>query len=326
MGRRENIRRAKDVIAANRSDSILTYERHVKEVERISPEFGRIMLLIAGTGPKIMAATLGKALEETSIETIRRDYEGYVQRKKQILVSLGYPEDYCDIIYHCPKCSDTGYVGIDICDCLRRELVLSTLESSGLYDLVKNQTFETFSLDFYQNNDRAFMERNISILRNFADTFKPEKSDSFIFLGATGLGKTHLSSAVAQVIIEKGSYVVYESAIKLFEDYESKKFARSYYSDSEDESEKYADCDLLIIDDLGCEMTNQFTLSCLYNVINMRLIRHKSTIISTNLPRDELRKRYSDRIISRIFGDYKPLIFRGSDIREQKLRKNLNIN
>lgn len=324
MGRRDNIRQAKDIIAARRSESILTYEKHVEEVSALSSEFKKNMIMLAGTGPRIMAVSLGKAKDDESIESIRRDYDNYVREKKQLLISLGYPEDYCDIKYHCPKCSDTGYVGINICECLKKELVITSLESSGLYSLVENQTFETFSLDYYQNNDRAFMERNIHILQEFAEKFIPGQSDSFIFLGATGLGKTHLSSSVAQVVIKKGSYVVYESAIKIFEDYEEKKFgSRSYSSDTEFEYEKYEDCDLLIIDDLGCEMTNQLTLSALYNIINVRLIQHKSTIISTNLPREELRKRYSDRIISRIFGDYKPLIFRGADVREQKLRKNL---
>lgn len=325
MGRRDNIRRAKDIIAARRNDSIQTYERHVSEVSAAIPEFNRITVLLAGTGPRIMAASLGKALEDESIESIRREYEDLVREKKLILTSYGYPEDYCDIKYYCPKCSDTGYVGIKICDCLKKELVLSMLESSGLYSLIETQTFDTFSLEYYKGSELTIMERNLNILKEYANGFIPGKSDNFIFLGATGLGKTHLSSSVAQAIIEKGSYVVYESAMKIFEDYEEKKFgSRNSSYDAEYEFEKYDECDLLIIDDLGCEMTNTFILSCLYNIINSRLIQHKSTIISTNLPREELRKRYSDRIISRIFGDYKPLIFRGSDVREQKIRKNFN--
>ena len=168
------------------------------------------------------------------------------------------------------------------------------------------------------------MSRNLAILKNYAETFVPGKSDSFLFVGGTGLGKTHLSSSVARAVIERGAYVVYESAITLFAEYESKQFGRSSFGDDEEiDTEKYTDCDLLIIDDLGCEMTNQFTLLCLYNIINTRMIRHKSTIISTNLSQNDLRKRYSDRIISRIFGEFKPLIFVGGDIREKKIRRSL---
>lgn len=323
MGRRENIRRAKDIIAAHRNNSISEYENHVKEVVSAYPEFKNITERIAGTGPRIMAVSLGKMLETESIDAIRHEYEQLVILKKQFLVSHGYPTDYCDIKYHCDKCSDTGYVGIDLCECLKKEIVSATLENSGLYSLIANQTFDTFSLDFYTGNERFFMEQNLKILKEFASSFVPAKSDSYIFIGATGLGKTHLSSAVAQAVIAKGYYVVYESALTLFSDYEEKKFNRNSYYDAEYEFDKYTECDLLLIDDLGCEMTNSFIVSCLYNVINQRMIQHKSTIISTNLPREELRKRYSDRIISRIFGDYKPLVFKGSDIREQKIRRNI---
>ncbi len=198
------------------------------------------------------------------------------------------------------------------------------MKNSGLYSLISTQTFDTFSLDYYKGKDRIFIEKNLHILENFADEFSIDKFDNFIFMGATGLGKTHLSSAVAQKVIENGYYVIYESALTLFSDYEEKKFGRNSANDSDYEFDKYIECDLLLIDDLGCEMTNAFIISCLYNVINMRLIQHKSTIISTNLQKDELRKRYSDRIISRIFGVYKPLVFCGSDIREQKIRQSIN--
>ena len=112
MGRRENIRRAKDIIAANRNISISEYENHVAEVSSAYPEFKRITTLLAGTGPRIMAASLGKMLEEDSIESIRAEYEALAEQKRRFLVSHGYPEDYCDIKYRCEKCSDTGYVGI----------------------------------------------------------------------------------------------------------------------------------------------------------------------------------------------------------------------
>ncbi len=320
MGRRENIRQAKDTIASRRNESILLYERHVKEVSSVYPEFNRIIQQLAFTGPRIMASSLGKKLESESVDEIRREYENLVALKKQFLASHGFSEDYCDIKYHCDKCSDTGYVGINICDCLKKEIVSETLKNSGLYSLISTQTFDTFSLDYYKGKDRIFIEKNLQILEEFTNEFSADKFDNFIFMGATGLGKTHLSSAVAQRIIENGYYVIYESALTLFSDYEEKKFGRSS-GDADYEFDKYIECDLLLIDDLGCEITNAFIVSCLYNVINMRLIHHKSTIISTNLQKDELRKRYSDRIISRIFGVYKPLVFYGSDIREQKIRQ-----
>lgn len=321
MSRSENIRRAKETIANRRAESIAAFERHNAEITNLIPEFKEITYQLSMTGSKIMAAALGKGDVSQTIDQIHEEYDTLVRQKRMILRASGYPEDYCDIKYHCPRCSDTGYVGIDICECLRKELVYVSLEASGLYNLVKEQTFETFSLDYYEKDDKIYMSRNVGMLKNFAENFVPGKSDSFLFAGATGLGKTHLSSAVARAVIEKGAYVVYESALKLFGDYEMRRFGNSgYTSDTEDDINRYIDCDLLIIDDLGCEMTNQFTISCLYNLINSRMMQHKSTIISTNLSQSDLRKRYTDRIVSRIFGEYKPLAFHGSDIREQKIR------
>ncbi|MBE6542156.1 MAG: hypothetical protein E7672_06885 [Ruminococcaceae bacterium] len=325
MSRRDNIRRAKEIIAARRAESISSYEKNTAEISRKLPEYADIDKSLSLTGSKIMAAALGKNDVECKLEEIKKEYEYLAAKKSEILINNGYPEDYCDIKYHCPICSDTGYVGIEICGCLKQEIIKASLESSGLYSLVKSQTFESFSLDYYEKDDKILMTRNVELLKNFSYNFVPGKSDSFLFLGATGLGKTHLSSAVATRVIEGGAYVVYESALKLFGDYEAKRFGNAgYYSESDEDTDRYLECDLLIIDDIGCEMTNQFTVSCLYNIINTRMLRHLSTIISTNLTQTDLRKRYSDRIVSRLFGEYKPLIFRGSDIREQKIRNSFN--
>lgn len=323
MSRSDNIRQAKETIANRREKNIAAYEKHNKEIAALLPQFKQITDALAQTGLRVMAASIGKGDGNLTIDDIHAEYNALVQKKRDLLVSHGYPADYCDIHYDCSRCSDTGYVGIDICECLRKEIVYVSLENSGLYNLVREQTFETFSLDFYENEDKTFMARNVKQLREFAENFTPGKSDSYLFIGATGLGKTHLSSAVARVVIEKGAYVVYESAIKLFGDYEMQRFGNTgFTSDYDNDINRYLECDLLIIDDLGCEMTNNFTVSCLYNIMNTRMMRHKSTIISTNCIQAELRKKYTDRIVSRLLSEYKPLIFRGNDVREQKLRKN----
>ncbi|MGN1346260.1 MAG: ATP-binding protein [Eubacteriales bacterium] len=322
MSRTDNIRAAKAKIAEHRANAIGMYERHIAEVSAVIPEFTEIDRQLSRTGIKIMAAALTSSEGGPSLEEVRSEYEALANRKQQLLQAGGYPADYCDIHYFCPKCSDTGYVDINMCECLRKELILASLEASGLYSLVETQSFETFSLDYYEKDDKIIMRQNAVRLWEFAKTFVPGQSDSFLFIGATGLGKTHLSSAVARVLIEKGAYVVYESSIALFGDFEARRFGgNGYNSETGDDVDRYTDCDLLIIDDLGCEVTNSFTLSCLYNIINTRILMHKSTIINTNLTQNELRKRYTDRIISRIFGEFIPLNFRGFDVREQKLRR-----
>ena len=139
-------------------------------------------------------------------------------------------------------------------------------------------------------------------------------------MGGTGLGKTHLSSAVAYEVIEKGNDVFYTGAIDLFSQFEIQRF-KSYNNEPNELIERYFESDLLIIDDLGTEMINQFSVSTLYNLLNDRLSRKKPTIVSTNLSQDEIMKKYTDRITSRMFGEYKIVFFAGTDIRAQKLMK-----
>ena len=163
------------------------------------------------------------------------------------------------------------------------------------------------------------MSAILEIAKKYANSFDPEKSGSIIMMGNTGLGKTHVSSAMGGIIINNGFDVYYSTAVDMMADFENERFS-NVKSDSL-RSEKYFSCELLIIDDLGTELINQFTTSCLYNVINSRLIKKKPTIINTNFTREDLRKKYMDRITSRIFGEYTVLPFLGTDIREKKLQK-----
>ena len=154
MSRRDNIRQAKDIIASRRSESISIYEKHSNEISSLFPEYKEIDKRLFSTGAKIMAASIGNSDSKTEIENIRREYDSLALRRKQILLENGYPEDYCDIKYSCQKCSDTGYNGIEICECLKHEIIKVSLEASGLYSLVKSQTFDTFSLDYYEKDDK----------------------------------------------------------------------------------------------------------------------------------------------------------------------------
>ncbi len=323
MSRSESIRLAKEAIAARRAQNVENWERRIAEVSAKVPEFREIDRALAATGTKIFAASLNRENREAELEAVRSEYEALSARRRRVLAENGYPDDYCDIRYTCPVCSDSGYVGIRMCDCLRKEIVARFLESSGLYALTETQTFDTFSLDYYEKDNKKLMEQNVEILKRYAESFEVGTSPSFLFLGATGLGKTHLSSAVARAVIEGGHYVVYESAQGLFGEYEQRRFGNRSFGAAEDEgdTERFEDCDLLIIDDLGAEITNQFTVSCLYHLLNTRMIRKKPTVISTNLTHDELRKRYSERITSRIFGEFHPLLFSGYDVRMQKIRR-----
>lgn len=249
--------------------------------------------------------------------SILSEIEYYAKKREDALIAAGYPKDYTNPPYECPICSDTGYKGIEMCGCMKKRIRLESLKISGLGKLAQNQSFDNFSFDYYVGADRERAIHNFESLKDFSLSFNAQDSENFLLIGGTGLGKTHLSTSLAKVIIERGYNVVYTTAIRMFDVFEKKRFSQS--TQNKDSTDKFFDCDLLIIDDLGCEMSTQFTVSTLYDLINTRLNEGAATVISTNLSGAELRKKYDDRITSRIFGHFIPLTFSGTDVRQQKL-------
>ena len=229
---------------------------------------------------------------------------------------LGYPEDYTEVHYTCKECSDTGFVGTKMCKCLKQLLITKNIQSSGMGNLIDKQSFDNFSLEVYKSNPDHYarMERNLKIAKAFADNFA-RRRDNLLLIGTTGTGKTHVSTAIAKEIISQGFDVLYDSVQNIVNDFESDKF-KSGFNRTEPVSDKYLECDLLIIDDLGAEFVTQFSVSALYNLINTRQNKGLSTIISTNLSASELAGKYEGRIYSRIIGaDYTVLRFEGKDHR-----------
>lgn len=291
------------------------------EIHACIPEVAQIDRELAGVGLEILGAAISGRSGE--IESIKQKNCELLERRAQLLVAAGYPADYTEVRYECPICSDTGAIDSKMCVCMRRKLVEAGIASSGMADLIKNQSFENFSLNYYKQNEKTYstMSSIYNLLKKYADGFAPEAAGNIAMFGGTGLGKTHLSSAVAGKIIEKGHDVYYASALSLFADFEMRRFGSSVSASADGDTSRYFDCDLLIIDDLGTEVTNQFTTSCLYDIINSRLNSKKPTVISTNLSQEEFRKRYWDRITSRVLGEYIVLPFCGTDIRSQKLTR-----
>lgn len=318
----ENVQKVRAILAKRRNDNITKSERCAAEATRKIPELRAIREALSQTGAHIMGEAMNHTLTKDKLAAIRADNENLRRRQALLLAANGFPPDYMDIHYTCEKCADTGYVGIDMCDCMRLELINAGMESAGLVFLAKNQSFETFTLDFYKNHDKMRMEQNVARLRTFATRFDGKSGESFLLTGPTGLGKTHLSTAVAKVVIERGYDVIYDTTQDILAVFEEDRFGAGSGIQHERGRtvERVLTCDLLIIDDLGTEVTNQFTLSCLYNILNSRINHAKSTILNTNLTQTELRSRYTDRIASRLFGECKPLLFQGMDVRLQKLQ------
>lgn len=315
----ENYRAAKEIIEKRRTDAIAESERRRAELHAAAPEAAEIDRALRQTGMALFRAACEGGKDSPAFLRVMQENAALLEARAALLDALGLPRDYTEVHYTCTACGDSGYVDIKMCSCLRRELTLAGFRSSGLGALLDSQTFENFSLDYYRSDPKnlRLMERNLAIARAYADNFTPN-AGNLLFFGRTGLGKTHLSTAIARVAIERGYDVRYDSAQNVFADFEHERF-RARRDEESVRTEKYFACDLLILDDIGTEPTTSFTLACFYNIINSRLIAGRPTIISTNLSEEELEKRYDDRIVSRLFGEYQPLIFVGEDIRRQKL-------
>ena len=312
----ENYRRIREEYQTKYLVAREAADRRRAEVAVAIPAVALIDAELQKTGLAIMKAALDNDYENRIAE-LRDKNQSLQATRRHLLVESGYPADYTDVKYECPVCQDTGYVDCKMCDCMKRKLILAGYESSGMADLLNSQSFENFSLDYYAASPSVHqhMTKVYGIMKQYADTFAPGKSGNLVLFGGTGLGKTHLSSAVARTVIESGCDVFYASAVGCLADFEYQRFGNASGSVSGTQIDRYFNCDLLILDDLGTEVGNQFTTSVLYNLINTRLNRRVSTIISTNLTQEEFRKRYWDRITSRVLGEYTVLPFAGTDIR-----------
>lgn len=306
-------------------------DRRRREVELQLPVIAEIHRRLSSVGLEIMRVSLETADEnerEAAMAELRRKNETLLAEKARILVEAGYPSDYADLRYECDKCSDTGFLDNGaMCSCMREKLVTAGYESSGLGALLSKQSFDNYSLDYFRTDEKTYrtMSTVVRTLRDYAENFSVEHADrmtaggNLLLVGGTGLGKTHLSTAVAKAVLDRGFDVLYTGATGMVAAFENARFGSSIGMTDTNDIDRFYSCDLLIIDDLGTEVSNQFTTSSIYNVINTRLNLRRPTIISTNLMQDELRRRYWDRITSRLFGEYQILLFLGKDVRAQKI-------
>ncbi len=294
---------------------------NLEEIHGKIPEIAQIDAELANTGMLIMEEIAhGKDGLDERLQNIKLDNDELMEERKRLLVRAGYPADYTDVHYDCKKCGDSGYVGTAMCSCMKFALAMTSLESSGLGKLFESQNFDTFNLKYYVGDSRVYerMASNLEICTEYAEGFDSSTRENLLLCGKTGLGKTHMSTAIAGTVIERGYEVVYESAQNVFDDFTVERFGRKIAGRSGDTS-RYFDADLLVVDDLGVETSNSFTMSCLYSLINSRVVAGRPMIINTNLTSDEIKSRYGDRIFSRLFGEFTALLFMGTDVRMQRL-------
>ncbi|MDO4283727.1 MAG: ATP-binding protein [Eubacteriales bacterium] len=264
----------------------------------------------AASGSAVPAAPLQKQISEVAA------------RKSALLSSHGFPADYLEVPFTCPDCRDTGFIGNEKCHCFRAQEITLLYNQSGIQELARTNNFATLSDEFYHGDDLKRFQRTLMICRDFVANF-PSRYKNIYFYGTVGTGKSFLSVCIAHELIEKGYAVLYFSASSLFErisacsfDYRARQQQRDLYQD-------LYGCDLLIIDDLGTELTNAFVNSELFACLNERALNRKSTIISTNLSLEELKRNYSERVFSRIMSQYELCKLSGPDIRVLLKRRTL---
>ncbi len=313
--------KAKQILDERRSSALKAQEIRHSEIAMEYPELLNIEREMAECGADtIKAIGMGKNAEEY-IRRLSEKSLAAQDRRKELLKKAGYWEDYLEPIFTCPVCKDTGSHGGFYCSCYKKLIREVASEELSNQSPIKRSTFQSFSISKYPDiidkelgvNQREHMKKVYDYCEAYAEDFST-KSKNLIMMGATGLGKTHLSLAIANKVIEKGYDVYYDSIQNIMDKLEKEKFGKI----PADESIKddILSCDLLIIDDLGVEFSTQFTVSELHNIINTRILRCLPTIISTNLEFGDIEKQYSQRIASRIIGTSMPLRFCGNDIRQ----------
>lgn len=320
------LQRASRRLEEQRRERARRTEQRRSQIYAQQPRLAQIDRELRATMTGVVTAALRRGEDPApALAQLRAKNLDLQDERNLLLGTMGLAPSDLDDTPACPLCGDSGWKGTQMCECLHR---LCTQEQiSALSDLLKlgEQTFDSFRFDYYGTipdlaagiSPRDNMENVIfPVCLNYARTFGQRATRNLFLYGAPGLGKTFLSACIARAVSEQGHSVVYDTAGNIFARFEDQKFGRD--PEARDETRRYLNCDLLIVDDLGSELTTPLSQSSLYTVINTRLTSNKHTIISSNLSMDEVARRYSPQIASRLEGEYHALHFFGEDIRKQK--------
>ncbi len=286
-----------------------------------------IQMKLGSTAAKLAKAVVSGGDVASKVETLKEENLKLQEELKEMLIKNNLPLDYLRIRYSCEKCKDTGFVDGKMCECLKDILKKQTYNELNKISPLDLSSFDDFSLKYYSDvsqgeenlTPRIRMKNILEYCISYAKSFS-KNSPSLLMQGNTGLGKTHLSLAIAKTVIENGYAVIYSSVPALLIKLEKEQFSQA---SDENTLEYLLDCDLLILDDLGTEYATKFTTATIYNILNSRMLSSKPTIMSTNLTIKELEEAYTQRFVSRIMGNSENLRFLGKDIR-QRLKREKN--
>ena len=309
-----------DMYEKIRTDENRKLMKRRKEIKNKYPEILELDTTIQKLCLNLSMAALRGITDQNELNNIKEEITDLRAKKYEMLVSHGYNPDYLNLHYNCPKCKDTGFIGIDKCSCFKSKLIKLYYKDSDLEEAVKTNNFKNFNINLYSNhklNDERYTPRkNIEdILEYITGEYLPNFKNSntnLLFYGNSGTGKTFLSWCIAKELLDKGFLVVYKTSDDLLRALKDIKF-----NNDTDLENLLINCDLLIIDDLGSEQITDFSSTELFTLINKKILKNKKMLISTNLSLPLISKRYSERISSRIIGEFKLFKFFAEDIRIQ---------
>lgn len=301
-------------------------EARKREVYAQQPRIRAIDRTLSQTAAAVLRAALNTGGDPAAaIEGLREQNLALQAERAELLRRMGLPSDYLTDKPLCDQCGDTGYVGSATCACVKARYAVLLKEQLSAVLPIRDQNFDKFRLEYYPtkvdsrlgDSPREIMADNLYDCRAYAKNFTPH-AINLLFYGSTGLGKTFLSTCIAEEVSERGFSVAYDTAINIIATYETIKFGNGNGEEAAERAARYERADLLIIDDMGTEMGTAFTVSALYNLINNRLMAKRPMIINTNLLPEQLGDKYSPAVASRLRGEFKPLHFVGEDIRLKK--------
>ncbi len=291
------------------------------------PRLAQLDRAIQGTVGKAIAAALQQGVDPAAaVEAARRENMALQRERLELLRGAGIDPGKLEDTPLCPICHDSGWYGGELCRCVRELCAAENLEElAGQLDL-EHFTFEGFDLDWYSPafdpalgaSPRELMAQVAAVCRDYAEAFPDYPGRNLYLYGGTGLGKTFLSACIARSAAQKGAWTVYATAGELLGRYEAVKFNRDEDGAAREDLRRYEHCDLLVLDDLGSELTTPFVQSALYQLLNQRMLSGKHTVISSNLDMDAVRARYTPQVASRLEGEFRELPFFGRDIRIQR--------
>ena len=312
--------RARARLEQARQNSEEEFSHRKEEIYAAHPRLKEIELQMRATVAQVVTASFSGGDPSDAVRRAKAENLSLQEERSMIMLESGIDESDLEYVPICRDCGGTGYIGERMCSCLK-ELCRQEQKKELSALLAGKESFDNFRLDYYSElvdpdygvSPRRVMTKTFELCRSYAKNFG-KGAENLLFSGLPGLGKTFLSACIARTVAEGGFSVVYDSAGKLFSDFEQEKFGEK----KSGATRKYLECDLLIIDDLGTELVTQFTQSALYQVVNTRLMAGRATIVSTNFTSEELEATYSPQLASRLLGAYRLVPFCGKDIRRMK--------